>query len=122
MFNEKDKMKDKKGLEMAITTVILIILSISVLTVLVIYFNSQTGFFTRFFKTHTSVTNVDDIVSSCNALVDREGYYTYCCEIKEIKLQGEEIIRESTCDDARKEAWTGSRIRELDCVNTICSG
>lgn len=115
-------MKEKKGLEMAITTVIMIILSISVLTVLIIYFNSQTGFFSRFFKTHSSVSNVDDVISSCNSLVDREAFYTYCCEAKEVKLVGNSSFEKLTCDDAREKAWASNRIRELSCINTLCSG
>jgi len=115
-------MKEKKGLEMALTTVILIILSISVLTVLIVYFNSQTGFFSRFFKTHTSVSNVDSVISACNALVSTGSYYTYCCELKEVKLEGETSVKKFTCDDARIESWAGGRIQELNCVNTVCSG
>jgi len=79
---------DRKGLEMAVTTVIMIILSIVVLTILIIFVNSQTGFLSKWFKTQQGESNVDSVVSACNNLVATESVYSYCCEEKEIIFGG----------------------------------
>ncbi len=47
---------------MAMTTVIMIVLSIAVLTILVIFLNSQTGFLSKWFKTQSTQSNVDIVV------------------------------------------------------------
>jgi len=111
--------RDKKGLEMAITTVILIILSIAVLTILVIFFNSQSGILTSRVETQTTQTNVDETVSFCNSLAARDARYAYCCETKEIRLEDE--TNYLTCNEARTEAWSGERITPVSCEGTSCT-
>jgi len=71
---------------MAVTTVIMIVLSISVLTLLIIFLNSQTGLLSRWFKTQSTESNVDAIISSCDNLVTTESFYAYCCEKKEVRF------------------------------------
>ena len=112
----------KKGLEMAITTVIMIILSIAVLTVLVVFFNSQTGFLSRWFGTQTSESNVDAVVSGCESLVTSESLYSYCCEKKEV-IFGNKDNRGNvrvTCNVASGEDWSSGRIGKLDCSAVSC--
>lgn len=111
----------KRGLEIAVTTVIMIILSIAVLTVLILFFNNQTGFLSRWFDTQSSESNVDLIVSSCNTLANTNSVYSYCCDEKEIILGGNEKIFKITCDGAREESWSGDRIKELVCGENLCS-
>lgn len=115
----------KKGLQMAVTTVIMIILAIAVLTILIIFMNSQTGFFSKWLKDEQGKSNVDFIVSVCNNLVARKSVYSYCCDEKEIVLGGKgevddegnvvENVLKMTCDASRGESWSGGRIKELDC-------
>ncbi len=110
----------ERGMEMAVTTVIMIILSIAVLTILVIFVNSQTGFLSRWFKGYEGGSNVDVVVSSCNNLVATESVYSYCCEVKEVVLGDGEDVSERTCDEAREYAWSAGRIKELDCGGVVC--
>ena len=112
-------MRGKKGLEMAVTTVIMIILSIAVLTILVIFVNSQTGFLYKWFGTYESESNIDTVVSACNALVATESVYSYCCEEKDIVLVDDGSLRQ-TCDVSRGENWSAGRIDELSCVSVSC--
>ena len=63
---------EKKGLQMAVTTVIMIVLSIAVLTILLIFLNSQTGFLSRWFKTQSTQSTVDAVVTVCDNLVTTE--------------------------------------------------
>jgi len=106
-------------LEMAVTTVIMIILSIAVLTILIVFVNSQTGFLSRWFKAQESESNVDLIVSTCNNLVSTELVYSYCCEEKDIVLADGSVLRQS-CDVARGEGWSSGRIDELSCGGIEC--
>jgi len=104
---------------MAVTTVIMIILSIVVLTILIIFVNSQTGFLSRWFKTYEGESNVDAVVSACNALVATESVYSYCCEEKDIVLVDGDSLRQ-TCNVSRGEDWSAGRIDELSCVGVEC--
>lgn len=116
---------------MAVTTVIMIILSIAVLTILIIFVNSQTGFLSRWFKNYESKSNVDLVVSACNNLVSTEAVYSYCCEEKEIIFgkkgevddEGNVVEIENlkqTCNVSRGESWSSGRINELSCVGINC--
>ncbi len=79
---------------MAVTTVIMIVLSIAVLTILVVFLNSQTGFLSKWFKTHTTESNVDVVISSCDGLVTSESVYSYCCDEKEVVFgEGEKSVK-----------------------------
>jgi len=113
-------MRGKRGMEMAITTVIMIVLSISVLTILVIFFNAQTGFLSKWFRAQQTESNVDSIVSFCDNLVTSESIYAYCCEEKEVVFgEGKQNIKR-TCDNISKADWSGGRVREMDCTSVVC--
>ena len=122
---------EKKGLEVAVTTVIMIVLSIAVLTILVIFLNSQTGFLSKWFGTYESKSNIDDVVTACNNLAAAELVYSYCCEEKEIIFgdkgsvddEGNVVKRENlkqSCYIASRSDWSSGRINELDCVDIEC--
>ncbi|MFH0711608.1 MAG: hypothetical protein V1889_00615 [archaeon] len=110
---------NKRGLEMAVTTVIMIILSIAVLTILIIFVNSQTGFLSRWFRGYESESNVDVVVSACNNLVATESVYSYCCEERDVVLNGKDKL-ELTCGAARVEGWSSGKINEMSCDGIVC--
>jgi hypothetical protein len=120
----------KKGMQMAITTVMMIILSITVLTILIIFFNSQTGFLSKWFKTQTTQSNVDAVIGACDGLVMSDSIYAYCCEDKRVvfgergKLDDEgKVIRKSvdlTCAEIAKADWAGGRVGKMECAANIC--
>jgi len=112
--------RDKSGLEMAITTVIMIILSISVLTVLIVFFNSQTHFLSRWFGAQSSQGNVDAFISSCNSLVVSESFYAYCCEEKLVEFGEGKQSQKTTCGEATYEDWSSKRIDFVDCEWISC--
>ena len=113
-------MRDKKGMEMAITTVIMIVLSIAVLTVLVVFFNSQTGFLSKWFKTQSTQSNVDVVVGACDNLVTTEAVFAYCCEDKEVSFgEGGQNVK-MTCDNISRADWAGGRVREMECASVSC--
>ena len=113
-------MRDKRAMEMAVTTVIMIVLSIAVLTILVIFLNVQTGFLSKWFKVQTTESNVDSVVGVCDNLVTSESVYAYCCEKKEVVFgEGKKNVKLS-CDDISRADWSGDRVREMDCSSVGC--
>jgi len=108
----------KKGVEIAISTIIMIILGLAVLTILIVFFNSRASDLSE--QTGESESNVDSVVSACNSLVSLESYYSYCCEKKEVVLNSKESFRVA-CVNARSANWSSDRIKELDCSEIICS-
>tara|TARA_Y100000310_G_C20219536_1_gene595108 strand:- start:217 stop:561 length:345 start_codon:yes stop_codon:yes gene_type:complete len=113
---------NKKGVVLSLETVLLIVLSISVLTILVIFLNSQTGFLSNFIDNFRNKVNVDDIVVSCNSLVATERSYNYCCETKKVIFDKEKPALKLTCDALRDEDFISGRVGGLDCSATICRG
>jgi len=114
-------MKDKRGMEMAVTTVIMIVLSISILTVLLLFWNSQTGVFSRFAKTYNTESNVDAFVGNCNSLLGRESYYAFCCEGRDAYFGKDVAPLKTTCGEAVDLEWAGGRIESYDCSTVGCA-
>lgn len=115
-------MKDKKGVEIAISTVLIIILSLAVLSILLIYFNTQGGIFSSKLKEQTSQSNVDSFVSSCNSLLDLESYYSYCCDEKEVKFYDGEDLKsvKISCFESREYSWSKERVGLYECSSFNC--
>ena len=111
---------DKKGLEMAVTTVIMIVLSIAVLTILIVFLNSQTGFLSKWFRTQTTQSNVDAVVGVCDNLVTTEAVYAYCCETKDVVF-GDKNVTRLTCSEIQSKDWSGGRVRYMDCSVSGCA-
>jgi len=114
-------MKDKRGMEMAVTTVIMIVLSIAILTILIVFLNSQTGFLSKWFKTQSTASNVDVVVSACDGLVTSQSSYAYCCEKKDVVFGGDVAGARLSCDNISREDWAGGRVREMDCSSVSCA-
>ena len=111
---------EKRGVVLSMEVVLLMILSIAVLTILVIFLNERTGFFSNFIDNFRSKSNVDDIVTSCNFLTERESVYSYCCEDKVVKLGKKEKDVRATCGELVSEDFISGRINELDCRGISC--
>lgn len=114
--------KDKKGLQLAINTVVIVAISILVLIGLIVFWNYQTSVFSDFLKNLAGKTNVDALVTSCNSLVGGQGIYDYCCVEREVKYKDEASggIREekNTCEELAEKF--PERINKLNCENAGC--
>ena len=113
---------NKRGLELAIGTLVVIILGVLVLIAILIIWNYQTGIFSDFLRNISGKTNVDSLVTGCNSLVTQQAVYEYCCVEKEAKYEQDgEIKKEKlTCDELREKEFTGNRLNELNCENAGC--
>ena len=78
----KRKVMDKRGLEMAINTIVTMVLAIAVLLFMFLFFTDAGGEFLGKVKGHSSYSNVDIVVDNCNFYADTEAEYSYCCEKK----------------------------------------
>jgi hypothetical protein len=114
-------MRQKRGMEMAVTTVIMIVLSIAILTILIVFLNSQTGFLSKWFKTQSTASNVDVVVSACDGLVTSQSFYAYCCEKKDVLFGDGERGVKLSCDNISKQDWAGGRVREMECSSISCA-
>ena len=114
-------MKNKSGIQLAISTIILIVLGVMVLIGLILLLATQTSFFSDVLDNFRSESNVDDVITSCNLLATGESLFSYCCEEKVVKLgKGKQDIR-ATCGELVDEDFIGGRIEELDCDGVVCS-
>jgi len=107
------KTRNKKGLEMAFGTIVVIILSLVVLIFLIMALKGSFKDFRDKIGIYFSDSNVDSIIDNCNSLAMRDSSYEYCCVKKEIKLSSKNKVF-LTCDNARNESW-GSSIDLLNC-------
>jgi len=109
---------NKKGLTVAIETVLMIVLSISVMTILIIFLATQTNFFKRFINSQEDENNIDLIVSKCNSLVDMDSKYSYCCEKRAIDFGNK--TENWNCSYFSKNESSSGRVRLLDCTSVVC--
>ena len=111
-------MRSKKGMELAIGTIVIIILSLLLLVSLIVMLVSSEKNFYDTVKSYFSDSNVDAIVVSCNNAVRTESFYEYCCVNKDVRLDRSDGF-EMTCNLASNESW-GGNIEKLECGINIC--
>jgi len=111
-------MKNKKGVELAIRTIVIFTVAILVLIMLVFWLNSERGMFSGFLKNFRGTSNVDEVVDACNTFYTSNRVYSYCCDLKEVKAGGEEF--ELTCNQLRDKNFTSDRISKLGCEEVQC--
>ena len=107
------KKRDKKGIEIAFSTVIVIILAILILTSLLFIFYKTSNKFKDTIDTYFFSSNVDSVIENCNNLALMNSQYEYCCVEKTIKLSRGDV-RVLTCLKASNETF-GSSINKINC-------
>ena len=110
-------MKNKRGLQLAIETVIIMVLAVALLLTLFGFWAYQKGIFGDFLRQHGDKPNVDELISICNSLVDSEASYEYCCVNKKIKYMENDELKEKelTCEKLAAESYVSERINEMEC-------
>ena len=87
-------MKDKRGLELTINTMILIVLGVLILIALILAFTGAWGKFVNTIRGYSG-SEIDNLTKLCQSQCDLDNKNSYCCEEKNLK---EEKI---TCQDER---------------------
>lgn len=108
---------NKRGLEMAFSTIIVIVLAILLLVFMILALNKSSGSFMDKINSFFSKSNVDSVVDGCNTLASQNQNYEYCCTKKTVKISTGKKL-EVTCLEARNNTW-GSKIEELNC-ESVC--
>ncbi len=98
--------------------VVVMILALVVLIFLVTFFLIGSSGFMDFISSYFSNSNVDSVVQECNILVDTEQEYSYCCELRKVKVKGEDFS--VSCYLLRDEDYINDRIKFLDCRSVEC--
>jgi uncharacterized protein YxeA len=115
----KRKVMDKRGLEMAINTIVTMVLAIAVLLFMFLFFTDAGGEFLGKVKGHSSYSNVDIVVDNCNFYADTEAEYSYCCEKKDVKYleDGEKESGKFNCLEVNERF---GRVGVLNCEKVNC--
>lgn len=112
---------DKRGIEITISTVILLILGLLVLGIMIFLITSSSNSFMENVKSFFSYSNVDSVVNSCNMLAGSEITYKYCCEKNLVKyyVDGEKEKSELSCFELLNKSFA-SNLNELNCGEIKC--
>lgn len=104
----------KRGFEMAIGTIIIIVLAVFVMIGILFVWNYQTGIFSDILGNINSRSNVDTIILACNNFVNQQNEYEYCCVERNVKLDDTQKF-ELTCDELRNQNFSSGKINLFDC-------
>ncbi len=121
---------NKKGVQLTLETVLLLILAVMAVVMLSLYFTgSFKGLFEKI-ETFYSKTNVDEVIKSCNLLADSGSDYSFCCDEKKVKYyeisEGEEdakrklVTENLKCKDLIKKEFAKGKIKEVNCRGILC--
>ena len=114
------KKRGKKGFQMVMSTLVIIILSIMLLLFFSLVFTETGKKFLDSIRGYGFESNVDIVVESCNLLVDTDKEYAYCCGEKNVVYFDDGKKEEKfTCNSLSGESFVNNRINKLDC-NVEC--
>ncbi len=100
---------NKKGQDLSIGTLILIVLGIIVLVLLILGFSyGWSGLWEKINIFGGGGSSIADVVTNCNLAVTTNAAYTYCDEFKEVKVNGKKEY--VTCEDPRVAQGIDSKL------------
>jgi len=113
---------NKKGLELAINTVVILVLAILLLLFLILFFTDAGKNFLASVGLYAGYSNVDNVIANCNILYDTKRNYEFCCEKKNVRYyeNNEKLEKEFTCNDLINKSFINNKINDLDCGEISC--
>ncbi|MEK6872995.1 MAG: hypothetical protein AABW90_03205 [Nanoarchaeota archaeon] len=113
---------NKKGLELAINTIVILVLAIVILLFLVLFFTEAGKDFFKKIRGYSSEVNVDEIITSCNILADTNSVYEFCCGKKVVKYykNDKKIEGDFSCNELTNKTFINNKISSLDCGKIKC--
>ncbi len=110
---------DKKAQGLSVTTIILMVLGVLILVILIIGFTMGWGSFKNWITGGGS--NVDQVVTSCQAACASLSKYSYCSQQREITIDGESKGEKSCYQWAKQNTEYGIELCSgLTCE--VCKG
>jgi len=125
--NMRSLKKDKRGIQLTLETILLLILMVAAVIMLSLFFTQSSNKFFGKIKAYFVHTNVDSIIGGCNVLSSTEASYAFCCEKKDVKYYmidegGRQIKTEGdfTCGELVEESFINGKINQLNCEEISC--
>ena len=108
---------DKRGLELAVSTIIVTIIALVLLILLIAFLTGGFKTFKEKINLYLSSSNVDDVKASCNQFAMQNSEFEYCCINRTVKVSSNQKLQ-LTCLDSANQSW-GTEITKLECGD-IC--
>lgn len=110
-------LSNKKGAEMAIGTIVVIILALVVLIFLVFGFSSGwSNIWEKILNFGGGEANVGTVVQACQAACATQDAYAYCGQVRTLKIS-KDVSKIGSCNVLSKIPNTGFSSCALDCSN-----
>ena len=103
---------NKKGFEMAISTIIIIVLSIVVLIGLILFLSKGFGWFNSGVKPIANTVGFSAVREACNIACNAENSFVFCCETFSVDNKN------LSCTDSRIDVSCPSVLD--DCAAILC--
>jgi hypothetical protein len=115
-------MDNKKGFQMAISTIVMLVLAMMILLFLILFFTGGAGDFMGKIRSYFGYSNVDNVIEGCNILGDTSQTYDFCCGKKDVKyyIEGEKSEGKFSCYELVDQSFIGGNINSLDCLGVSC--
>jgi len=109
--------KNKKGAEMTIGTLVIIVLAVLVLALLAFGFGTGWGNLWDKIKAYTAGgVNVDSVKQACLVACTTQRTYEYCCVQRDVRFETGKPAERMTCNDTRLRTTECN----LDCSLVTC--
>jgi len=114
-------MENKKGAEMTIGTIIIIILALVVLVFLIFGFTQGWGNLRdKLFNWGGGQSNVQTIVQACSIACSTQSAYDYNTLTREVKFSATDSVTGVTCDDLQKGFCIKDKAKAVAPNQTAC--
>jgi hypothetical protein len=110
---ESRTIQDKKGMEMAYSTIVALVVALIVLTLLIVFLTGGFNNFMQKIGIYTPVSNVDLVIQNCDVLASNQAKFEYCCLNKTVVFSSKQKV-DMTCFQAINFSW-GKDIDVLNC-------
>jgi len=110
-----EKRGDKKGFQLAISTLVIIVISVMVLIVLIIGFTTGWNNFWMTISNFIGGTSIKSAQQSCMIACNNGEDFDYCCIERTVRFSGEK--EEIFCFDERLALDCSINCEDIICVN-----
>jgi hypothetical protein len=111
----------KKGFELALSTIVILVLAVLLLLFAVMFFTTGSGNFIDIIKSYFSDSNIDLVVQRCNVLADSNSLNSFCCEKREVKYFSNDVDIKGimSCKEVLNNG-IDNRIKNMSCEEVKC--
>lgn len=112
---------NKRGFELAFSTIVILILAVFVLLFAVMFFTTSSVNFIDTIKSYLLYSNVDSIVQRCNLLANSNSLNGFCCEKIEVRYySNDKKMKEMFSCRGMLDNGIDNRIKDMDCMEVKC--